>query len=191
MLVDGQVLNPHLFGSTNLNLVPVTLSEIDSIRIVTVPQFYSGQFASNGLIHFYSHRPSSGFVVSGRYAAGQESGDPGPFRSTELATPNLEQSGPDYSATVGYGTATWYVSGTASTQSEPASDVRVSERNWAWGLGTLRNSLRGGSLRFGVRVYLSGTYLGVMTHTRIHHLLLGIGVTRSFPTPQWLREVLQ
>ncbi len=162
VLVDGQVLNPHLFGSTNLNLVPVTLSEIDSIRIVTVPQFYSGQFASNGLIHFYSHRPSSGFVVSGRYAAGQESGDPGPFRSTELATPNLEQSGPDYSATVGYGTATWYVSGTASTQSEPASDVRVSERNGAWGLGTLRNSLRGGSLRFGVR-----------TPTTQHDALLG------------------
>ncbi len=67
------------------------------------------------------------------------------------------------------------------------TDVNANEQELGWGFRSAASYRLGRAWS----VYLSGTYLGVMTHTRIHHLLLGIGVTRSFPTPQWLREVLQ
>jgi len=129
----------------------VTLSEIDSIRVVTEPQFYLGQLASDGLIHLYSHRPSSGFLAYGRYAAGQETGDPGAFRSTALSAPNIDQSGPEFSATVGYGNETWYASATGLAQDEPASDPRVRARNGAWRVEEFRTPLNAGSLQFGLR----------------------------------------
>ncbi|MCK4305039.1 MAG: hypothetical protein KAY24_12445, partial [Candidatus Eisenbacteria sp.] len=37
----------------------------------------------------------------------------------------------------------------------------------------------------------SGQYLAVMTHVRIQHLLVSVGVSRSFTTPQWLEDFLR
>ena len=63
----------------------------------------------------------------------------------------------------------------------------TSEQELGWGFRT------GLSYQLGRHwaVDLHGTYLVVMTSTRIHHHLLGGGISRSFSAPKWLRDFLQ
>ena len=97
LLVDGQRMDVDLINIKNLNMLPLSIDQIDSVEIISTPQIFMGEFVENGLIHFYTSRPKEGFSVKARNTIGNESGDPGPFQYTQYKSRNVDRLGPDYS----------------------------------------------------------------------------------------------
>ncbi|MCH8034397.1 MAG: Plug domain-containing protein [Bacteroidetes bacterium] len=102
IMLDGQRMDYSIFEDGNINNIPVTLSNIDYIEIYTVPQIIEGEFISSGLMHIHSIIPEDGITVKGKIQVGSETGDPGPFRYTSDNTPNVDNQGTNYSASLGF-----------------------------------------------------------------------------------------
>lgn len=129
LMLDGQKVDIDVFGTNNLNLLPVTLDQIDSLVVVSHPQLHSGEFADRGLIHIYTHRPQGGMSFRAALMGGNETGDPGPYRYTPLSSPNVDGIGPDASYTLGIAYGKWYALGNFATQIHFFQDPAMRERN--------------------------------------------------------------
>lgn len=131
VMVDGQFMDIRLFDSINLNLLPVPLAAVDSVEIISQPQLYGGRFTDRGLIHIHTRRPGPGISLLGEIVAGNETGDPGPYAYTDLATPNIDAIGPDAAVVFGYHRPEAYVQATISTGIHFFRDPAMLERNTA------------------------------------------------------------
>ncbi|NIM19317.1 MAG: TonB-dependent receptor plug domain-containing protein [Candidatus Latescibacteria bacterium] len=129
VMVDGQRMNPNLYDSNNLNLLPIVLDEVDSVEIVSSPRIHHGEFTERGLIHIYTRKPAPGVSFRGSVMGGNETGDPGPYRYTEYSSPNVDFIGPDATLTMGYGSRNWYVQGNVATQVHFFRDPAMVARN--------------------------------------------------------------
>jgi len=129
LLLDGQKVDLNVFGTNNLNLLPVTLDQIDSVVVVSVPRIDAGEFADRGLIHIYTHRPPPGVSFRGSLMGGNETGDPGPYRYTQFRSPNIDAIGPDASYTLGFSYGHWHVLGNLATQIHFFQDPAMQKRN--------------------------------------------------------------
>ncbi|MCK4305038.1 MAG: hypothetical protein KAY24_12440 [Candidatus Eisenbacteria sp.] len=133
VMLDGQVLSIGLLGSASLNEVPVKLHEIDRVEIVSIPQIHDGHFADAGLIHIHTTQPAPGLSVRGHMMVGNETGDPGPFRYTIYASPNINKIGPDGSLALFYRGSIWHIGIGLSSISDYVADPAVCQRNESWG----------------------------------------------------------
>lgn len=129
VMLDGQVLEISAFGAMNLNRLPITLSTIDSVEFIDVPQIHEGEIVDGGVIHIHTRRPAEGASVRGRLLAGNETGDSGPYQFTELGTPNVDRIGPDYSLEGGYRHGQQHVWGGVKTMRQYVLDGQVRIRN--------------------------------------------------------------
>lgn len=109
VMLDGQVMNIDVFGTKNLNRLPLTLSQIDYIELITTPRIHEDEFADGGLIHIHTLKPDRGFSLRGQMMTGSETGDPGPYRYTEFKSPNIDRFGHNFSTDVSYGGDKMYV----------------------------------------------------------------------------------
>ncbi len=109
ILLDGQVMDIDVFGTRNLNRLPLSLSRIDYIEFVTIPQIHEGEFADGGLIHIHTLKPGTGLSISSQMITGSETGDPGPYRYTEFRSPNIDRFGHNFSTDFSYGDDKMYV----------------------------------------------------------------------------------
>lgn len=108
VMLDGQRIDLKTFDVVNLNMLPVSLDRIDSIEVVSLPQIHDGEFTGGGLIHIHTSKPAPGISLIGSIAAGNETGDPGPYLYTEYNTPNVDKIGIDESVTIDVGVKNWY-----------------------------------------------------------------------------------
>ena len=131
VMVDGQTMNIRLYDSINLNLLPIPLALVDSVEVISLPILYRGVFTDRGLIHIHTRRPAPGPSLLGEIMAGNETGDPGPYYYTGLATPNIDAIGPDATIAVGYDHSGVYAQATASTGIHFFRDPAMLERNSA------------------------------------------------------------
>jgi hypothetical protein len=100
LLVDGARVEIGLFGEQNLSLVPVAITQIDSVEVWATPRVVAGTFAS-GVIHLHTTQPEPGLAARGGAALGNEIGDPGPYRYVpERASRNVDKFGGDYEGLV-------------------------------------------------------------------------------------------
>jgi hypothetical protein len=129
LLLDGLAVDVDVFGTNNLNLLPVTLDQIDSVVVVSFPQVHAGEFADRGLIHIHTHQPPAGISFRGSLMGGNKTGDPGPYRYTSFSSPNLDGIGPDASYTLGVNYGKWYAQGNFATQIHFFHDPAMLERN--------------------------------------------------------------
>jgi hypothetical protein len=111
VMVDGQVFDIGAFDAINLNLLPLSLDQIEFVTVESEPGFVQGEYAGNGVVHFrtiggFARR--NGWWGMGYAMGGNETGDPGPYRYTSLKTDNVDAIGPDLGATIGYGGRRWY-----------------------------------------------------------------------------------
>jgi hypothetical protein len=97
LMLDGQRMDIDFFNLKNINILPVTINHIDSIETLNHPRIFSGSFTPDGLISVRTLRPKIGLSVTGRYSAGNETGDPGPYFYTEHRSANVEEDGPNLS----------------------------------------------------------------------------------------------
>ncbi len=101
LLVDGVRLDFALFGEQNLSLVPVAVTQVDSVEIWHGPRLVAGTLAPGGVIHLHTSQARRGAEARGGFGLGNEVGDPGPFRYVpERFSPNVDKFGGDYEGLV-------------------------------------------------------------------------------------------
>jgi hypothetical protein len=98
--LDGARLSGDLRGLWMLDLLPVAITQLDSVAVTSAPTIVDGKPAFGGAIDLYSRRVNKPLAATMDYQHGDESGDPGPYRYTARTTPNIEKLGPFASGTL-------------------------------------------------------------------------------------------
>ncbi|MEM1041134.1 MAG: hypothetical protein AAGI91_00750 [Bacteroidota bacterium] len=130
LLVDGERIEMGLFGEQNLSLVPVAVTQVDSVEVWTQPRLVAGTLAHGGVLHIHTTRTERGGAARGGVAIGNEIGDPGPFRYVpELASRNVDKFGADYEARAGYGAPLWRAQARFKLLRFYATDFAAFDRN--------------------------------------------------------------
>ena len=93
VLVDGQKMQLNFLDEQNIDLLPFTADQIDTITFVNVPGNYRGYFAKAGLIDIKLKSPKQGFSIDAMQSVGNRIGDPGPYAYTRYRTPNVDKLG--------------------------------------------------------------------------------------------------
>ena len=102
--LDGQPTPMQIDGVWLLDLLPVAITQLDSVVITEGARLADGRAAVLGTIDLHTRRPRRASVIVD-YQHGDESGDPGPYRYTPRATPNVEKIGPFASVAAAAGVA--------------------------------------------------------------------------------------
>ncbi|PKL88052.1 MAG: hypothetical protein CVV23_12165 [Ignavibacteriae bacterium HGW-Ignavibacteriae-2] len=93
VLVNGQKIELNFLDEQNLDILPFTIDQIDTVIFVNTPRNYKGFFTEKGLIEFILITPSKGFSISAMESIGNKVGDPGPYAYTQYNTPNIDKLG--------------------------------------------------------------------------------------------------
>jgi hypothetical protein len=107
LMIDGCRYDINIFDVQNINLLPVSIAQIDYVELISVPRIVEGNFVECGLINFHTKAAKKGASVHAVEIIGNETGDPGPYRYTDYSTPNVDKIGPFFSAGVNYGSKNW------------------------------------------------------------------------------------
>lgn len=128
VLVDGNLVDLRVLEAQNLNTLPLSLTEIDYVEVHNTPTFVSGLFAQAGALHIHTRTPDPGAAVRASLAAGNETGDPGPFRYTAFATPNIDRIGPTFQGAASVAGAAWHARAHVKVDEYHATDERIRPR---------------------------------------------------------------
>lgn len=143
--VDGQPVETELFGAVFPELLPVALSQVDSVTVVRGPTVAGGVLAGGGAIRLHtSTRP--GRATAGAWVRhGAETGDPGPYVYTPYSSRGIDQTGPDGAAWAAIGASGFSVGADARYLRTDVSDSRLRQ---SWGTDhPAFTQARGGSAR--------------------------------------------
>jgi len=91
--VDGQRYDLNNQDFINLNLIPLSIDQIDSVIIISSPQLFNNEFTSGGLINIITKKPTQGLSFNFFGSVGNEVGDPGPYIFTQEKSPNVDKLG--------------------------------------------------------------------------------------------------
>jgi hypothetical protein len=140
-----------LFGTTSLHRLGIPLDRIDRIELVELPRVAAGKLTTEGIVHVHTVEPSPGPSASGSFATGSEIGDPGPFEFTPQTSPNVDRTGHDGAAALGYGGDSWFAVATLASGQMVPTDPAIVERYAAALGGRPRLHLTAPAFRAGVR----------------------------------------
>ncbi|OGU56855.1 MAG: hypothetical protein A2V66_14625 [Ignavibacteria bacterium RBG_13_36_8] len=134
LMVDGQRIDLDYPYMKNINLLPFDLSEVDYIEVFTLPQISSGEYSDKGMIHIHTVKPADGLSIHVSTSSASEIGDPGPFKYTDTNTPNIDQIGPYYSASISLGSEKLSLRMGVKHHMQIYSDPLIRKRmaNYAW-----------------------------------------------------------
>jgi hypothetical protein len=141
--LDGQPTPMQIDGVWLLDLLPVAITQLDSVVITEGARLVDGRATVLGTIDLHSRRPRRVSVVVD-YQHGDESGDPGPYRYTPRATPNVEKLGPFASVAAAAGVGRGALDVAARFNSLNITDPRFVE-NLTTPLGRQDENSAGGS----------------------------------------------
>ncbi|MCY4224503.1 MAG: hypothetical protein OXF06_06665 [Bacteroidetes bacterium] len=128
LFIDGLPINVQAFNQKALNDLPITISDICEVRFSSIPVVLHGMVAEGGAIEIQRCTPESGLSLDGHISAGNETGDPGPFRYTERRVENVDRTGPTVQAKIGAGASHWHLQVTAGADEHHATDPRIRPR---------------------------------------------------------------
>ena len=128
VLVDGQRVPHQMLGMHLLELLPVSIGQVDSVVFTRGPTIVGGTPVARGVMSIFTRRLSPGANAQLSYQHGDETGDPGPYRYTSRSSPNVEKLGPFVHASVGWGGAAWDVDAGAHLTSLNVTDERIAAR---------------------------------------------------------------
>ncbi|NND71452.1 MAG: hypothetical protein HKN43_07725 [Rhodothermales bacterium] len=100
--VDGHNVETGFWDFRNLTALGIPVTDVDSIRVIHHPVMVDGTVAAGGMIQVYTRSYSERITTSISTFAGNESGDPGPFRYShdDAILDNVDKIGPDASAAI-------------------------------------------------------------------------------------------
>ena len=128
LMVDGHLLKPHIYGEKVLNQLALSSLLIDSIEIINYPDVSNGNFSDKGIIHIHTVKPDRGFNCYGAISAGNESGDPGPYKYTDRGSPNVDKIGYDNSGIIEYAYPSGWLRLSCFYQQHTFTDLAVRSR---------------------------------------------------------------
>ena len=128
VLVDGNPVDLRILDAQNLNTLPLSLLEIDYVEVHNTPAMVNGVFAQAGVLHLRTRTPDSGPALRLGLAAGNEIGDPGPFRYTDFDTPNIDRIGPIFQGAVSVADSSWHARAHVKLDEHHATDERIRQR---------------------------------------------------------------
>lgn len=128
VIVNGQRVPTDVFGFHLLELLPISVGQIDSVVFTRGPTIYAGVPVTRGVMSIFSRRRRAGVNGEITYQHGDESGDPGPYRYTDLASPNVEKIGPFAHGDIGWGARTWDVDAGVHVASVNITDTLIASR---------------------------------------------------------------
>jgi len=128
VLVNGQRVPTNLFGLHVLELLPISVGQIDSVVFIRGPVIDAGTPNARGVMSIFSRRLHAGFNAEATYQHGDESGDPGPYRYTNLSSPNVEKIGPFAHGGLGWRGERWDVDAGLHIASINITDTLISSR---------------------------------------------------------------
>ncbi|MGD2216901.1 MAG: hypothetical protein PVJ64_09095 [Gemmatimonadales bacterium] len=169
LMQDGQIVDLACFGVRSLDRLPVMLSQIDSVTFVSTPGLRDGMFVESGTVHIHMRRPKRGFSLRAQGVTANETGDPGPYRFTELGTPNVDRVGSGGSAAASYAGDRFYMEIGGLFREHFVTDLPIRERNFDISVEYPIIKQGAASLRAGLDV-------GASRHT----LYLGHSYTRDY-----------
>lgn len=122
VVLNGQLLDVTVFDATHLELVPVSMAEVDSIVFVDDVDRSSAGAAwtsSTARVEIYAARAQPGWTVGAAASGGQEVGDP---------DAGVDAIGPDASLWLARGARNWYASVSGAMTQHPYTDSALRER---------------------------------------------------------------
>ena len=128
VIVNGQRVPTDLFGMQMLELLPVSVGQIDSVVFMRGPTIYGGRPVTRGVMSIFSRSAHPGVNGELTYQHGDESGDPGPYRYTDLSSPNVEKIGPFAHGDVGWRGRSWDVDAGLHIASLNITDTLIASR---------------------------------------------------------------
>ena len=151
VLVDGRRMELDLFGSTSLDRLGIPLDQIARVELVELPHLAAGELTTGAIVNVHTVEPASGPTASGWFTTGSEIGDPGPFEFTPETSPNVDRTGHDGAAGLGYGGGSWFAAATLAWGQMVPTDPAIVERYAAALGGRPRLHLTAPAFRAGVR----------------------------------------
>ena len=129
IVVDGHRMDLKLFDIANINLLPISTNQIDSIEVYILPQQVEDNFSDSGLLHFHTRQAKDGVTIQGKFSAGNETADPGPFRYTEFWSENVDRIAADESYWLSYRGDDGYLGAGYYNQVYYPTDPLIVDRN--------------------------------------------------------------
>ena len=126
--INGQQYRLRTIDRQQLNFLPVTLTEIDSVEVYSLPRLVHGEFVTSGMIRIHTGTPKEGLEGNAHLMMGNETGDPGPYRYTRFAAPNKDRFGDRETVSLRYGTNRWYAGAALQNDIVPFADFYQHKR---------------------------------------------------------------
>ena len=128
LFIDGLPIDVQAFNQKALNNLPITISEICEVHFSSIPVILHGMVVESGAIEIQRCAPESGLSLDGQVSAGNETGDPGPFKYTDSRVENVDRTGPTIQTKIGAASKHWHLQVTASADEHHATDPRIRPR---------------------------------------------------------------
>jgi len=128
LFIDDQPIDVRGLDHQGLNDLPLAVTEICEIRLHSTPVVIGGIIASGGAIELRRCIPEIGFALGGQFSAGNETGDPGPYKYTTKAVPNVDRTGPMIHGSLSAASENLFLRMTAATDEHHVTDPRIRPR---------------------------------------------------------------
>lgn len=163
VLINDQRTDINYLDEQNVNLLPFTIDNIDSVIIFYSPELYKGEYTNNGIINFILNKPADGLSINALQSIGNEVGDPGPYIYTKYDSPNVDKLG--YIAGVNFSSKgnEWFIAGSfkfaENFVTDPAVIDRIQSVSW-----NNKTNLSGASAMLGLNKF-SGQHNLIFNYT--------------------------
>jgi hypothetical protein len=158
LYINGRPSTTNVLGAHLLELLPVTVTQVDSVVVIPGPAFVYGTLAPRGAIEVFTSPPKSGAFASASYQHGDETGDPGPYRYTDLSSPNVEKIGPFAQARAGFSAGRWSIDAAGHFASINITDTLLTTRFLSTGFGRLPPQVSAAGASARANASLAGGY---------------------------------
>ncbi len=128
LFIDGQPIDLHALNQQSLNVLPLAITEICEVRLHTHPVVVHGILASGGAIQIIRCTPETGISFEGQFSAGNETGDPGPYRYTSFGGSNVDRTGPTIHSSLAARSHDRFIRITGMADEHHATDPRIRPR---------------------------------------------------------------
>ncbi len=128
LFIDGQPINLQALNQQSLNVLPLTIAEICKVQLHAHPVVIYGVLASGGAIQITRCIPRTGITLAGQLSAGNETGDPGPYRYTNFGGSNVDRTGPTIHSGLAVASKDRFVQITGAVDEHHATDPRIRPR---------------------------------------------------------------
>ncbi len=128
LFVDESPVDLRALGRQSINGLPLSLSEVCTVQLHTLPVIIGGLIAAAGAIHLQTCPVTHGLSARGVLGVGNETGDPGPWRYTDFGGPNVDRTGPTIQGVIAGGGRNWHLRAQAILDEHHATDPRIRTR---------------------------------------------------------------